>query len=316
MSKQYIFGPVASRRLGVSLGIDLIRSRRCTLDCIYCEAGATTDLTCARTECVKIEKVKAELQEFLADAPLLDSITFSGVGEPTLNSGITELASWIKDNYPQYRLCLLTNGTLLNDPEVRKVLEFVDIAMPNFDASNDRELEIINRPADGISVASLADGIKAAAREYPGKLILELFVVPGVNDSDESIGRFADFIESFKGLRSVQLNSLDRPGVVEWIKPASGEILKRFIARLEKNVPVEAVGRFRYRSAALCTDIMPGAADCELMEFLQQCSAAAEEIASKLDCSLAQAEERAEKLVKAGRLCAEKVGSKTVYSTI
>ena len=237
MGKQYVFGPVASRRLGISLGVDLIRDHCCSLDCVYCEAGKTTKLTCERKNYVPMEKVQAELAEVLDSHPELDYITFSGTGEPTLNSQLTGLCRWLKTHYPEYKLCLLTNGTLLNDPDVRQALEFVDLAMPNFDASNDEELQIINRPAAGITVESLASSIRLAASEYPGKLVLELFVVPDVNDSAASIARFAEHIKTFKGLKSIQLNTLDRPGVVDWIKPADCTVLNQFIEVLEKYFP-------------------------------------------------------------------------------
>ena len=316
MSKQYIFGPVASRRLGVSLGVDMVHAKCCTLDCIYCEAGKTTQLTADRFECVPIEDVKRELAEVLAASPQLDYITFSGAGEPTLHSQLPEFTCWLKENYPQYKVCLLTNGTLLNDPAVRKVLAYADLAMPNFDASNEQELQVINRPVAGITVETLADGIRQAAAEYPGKLVLELFVVPGVSDSDESIERFAQYIKSFRGLKSVQLNTLDRPGVVDWIKPADSGTLKRFISVLEKILPVEAVGRFRYRSAALRENITPDEMDPQITALTSRRPATAEDLALALNTDLEKVRDRAETLVKAGILSAEKLERGVFYSVL
>ncbi len=316
MRKQYVFGPVASRRLGVSLGVDVIKASCCSLDCIYCEAGKTVDLTCQRKEYVELEKIKAELAEVLNAGPELDYITFSGAGEPTLNSRLAELARWIKVNYPQYKICLLTNGTLLNDPQVRAVLQYADLAMPNFDASNEEELHIINRPAPGITVESLAEGIRLAAAEHPGKLVLELFVVPGVNDSAESIARFAEYIKSFEHLHSVQLNTLDRPGVVDWIKPAGSEILKKFIAVLEPVIPVEAVGRFRYRSASLCQNRTPDEQESAVIELLSRRPASADDLALTMAVTPEQAQKTAENLVKRGLLCAEKTENGTFYSAV
>ena len=316
MSKEYIFGPVASRRLGVSLGVDLIRSKTCSLDCIYCEAGQTVNRTCCRQRYVDLEKVKSEIREVLADNPPLDYITFSGSGEPTLNSQIGEFSAFLKENYPQYKICLLTNGTLLNDPEVRAALKFVDIAMPNFDASNDEELFIINRPAAGITTETLAAGIKAAASEYPGKLVLELFIVPGVNDSDASIERFVNYIADWPGLHSVQLNTLDRPGVVDWIKPADSSVIRRFIDALEKIIPVEAVGRFRYRSAALRQVIDPDEADREILALISRRPATAEDLAVALNRDIESVRQRAETLVKAGVVSAEKLDRGVFYSAV
>ena len=296
MGKHYVFGPVASRRLGMSLGIDPIKRHTCTLDCIYCEAGKTEEITCQRQEFAPLEDVQKELAEVLANAPVLDYITFSGAGEPTLYLHLAELACWIKTNYPQYKICLLTNGTLLNDPKVCQALEYIDLAMPNFDASNDEELAIINRPAAGITVENLAQGIRNAARLYPGKLALELFIVPGVNDNAESIRRFAEYIKSFAGLQSVQLNTLDRPGVVDWIKPAPADTIRKFIAALEDIVPVEAVGRFRCRSRSLRKNIALNELDNALLELVSRRPATAEDIAVMLNISAADAGKRAEEL--------------------
>lgn len=314
MRKQYVFGPVASRRLGRSLGVDMVPAKTCTIDCIYCEAGKTDKLTCQRKEYVPLAAVQAELQEVLASSPELDYITFSGAGEPTLNSQWGELACWLKQNYPQYRICLLTNGTLLNDPQVRKNLQYVDLAVPNFDAGNAEELAVINRPAPGITVESIAEGIRLAAAEYPGKLVLELFIVPGVNDSDKSIAAFAEYIKSFAGLRMVQLNTLDRPGVVDWIKPADAATIKRFIEGLQDIVPVESVGRYRCRSSAWQSDIKPDDMDNILLDMVKHRAVSAADIAAALKISLEEAGKRAEQLVSSGLLAAEKNGKDIFYS--
>lgn len=314
--RKFVFGPINSRRLGRSLGIDLVTAKTCPLDCIYCEAKATTDLTITRKEYVPVKEVIAELEATLQEIPAPDFITFSGAGEPTLNSRLGELAQWIKLNYPRYKICLLTNGTLLGDPSVRAMLQYVDLAMPNFDASSEEELQIINRPAPGITVESLAEGIRQAAAEYPGKLVLELFVVPGVNDSDESIARFAEYIQSFKSLHSVQLNTLDRPGVVDWIKPAGKEILKKFIAKLEKIIPVETVGRFRYRSVSLREERALNEIESAVIELVSRRPAAADDLAVMLSVTPEKARNIAESLVRSGVLCAEKLDRGIFYSTV
>ena len=306
MRKQYVFGPIISRRLRISLGVDLVLPKTCSLDCIYCEARKTTELTCLRREYVPLDEVKAELSDVLGDSPELDYITFSGAGEPTLHSRIGELAEWLKSNYPQYRVCLLTNGTLLNDPDVLESLRYMDLVVPNFDASNAEELAVINRPAPGITVEILAAGIRQAAAIYPEKLVLELFIVPGVNDSPESISRFAGYIQTFAGIRQVQLNTLDRPGVVDWIKPADAAVIKRFIAALEPIVPVEAVGRVRYRSASLRKDFQAAGLDENILDLVRSRPLTAQDLAAALDCSVNEAQEHAEKLVGLGALGAEK----------
>ena len=316
MCKQYIFGPVASRRLGVSLGVDLIRCRNCSLDCVYCEAGKTEDVTAVRQVYADIEEVKKQLNDFLKDSPQLDYITFSGIGEPTLHLQLTEFCCWLKTTYPQYKIALLTNGTLLNDPDVRSALKYVDLCMPNFDASNDEELQIINRPAAGITVETLADGIRKACSEYPAKLILELFVAPGVNDSDRSIANFVDYIKTFHGLKSVQLNTLDRPGVVDWIKPADRATLDRFIAALKDYLPVETIGRYRRTIPEAGAVFQPDELAEKILDLLGEKSLTAQELADLLGCEVNTTVDHAEELLKAGLLYAEKVDRKVFYAIV
>ncbi|MFW5959946.1 MAG: radical SAM protein, partial [Chitinivibrionales bacterium] len=124
---RYVFGPVPSRRLGLSLGVDLIPFKTCSLDCVYCECGRTIDLTALRKEYVDYNEVTDELKHYLDSLPELDFITFSGSGEPTLNSRIGDITEYLKSNWPDYNLALLTNGTLLYDPEVRRDIQLIDL---------------------------------------------------------------------------------------------------------------------------------------------------------------------------------------------
>ena len=260
MVRHYVFGPVASRRLGVSLGVDLVPAKTCSLDCIYCEARQTTCLTLERKEYVPVDAVIRELDEVLSGKPELDFITFSGSGEPTLNSGIGRIVDFLKTRYPQYPVCLLTNGFALGDPEVRREIARIDRVVPSLDASNTEEFIRINRPAPGLEFGRFVKELTAYTQTASSEIYLELFIVPGVNDSDESIRRFVEIVRGMK-LVMVQLNTLDRPGVVDWVRPSTPENTRRFIRALEPVVPVEAVGAFRYRTRVhetaenLCTDV-------------------------------------------------------------
>ncbi len=259
MVRHYVFGPVASRRLGVSLGVDLVPPKTCSLDCVYCEAKATTLHTLERREYVPVDAVIRELDLVLSEKPELDFITFSGSGEPTLNSGIGRVVDFLKERYPQYPICLLTNGCTLGDPELRREIVRIDRVVPSLDASNREEFEVINRPVQGLDFDRFIADLTDFCRSAPQEIFLELFIVPGVNDSDASIARFREIISRLK-VKMVQLNTLDRPGVVDWLRPSAPENTRRFIAALEPLVPVEAVGPFRYRSRVfghapeLCTD--------------------------------------------------------------
>lgn len=245
MTRKYVFGPVRSRRLGVSLGVDLVPLKSCPLDCIYCEARATTRLTMERKEYVPVDRVIEELNNILVTAPELDYITFSGSGEPTLNSRIGDVIRFVKGNFPQYKICLLTNGLLLADRELQADIAGIDLLIPSLDGSNAAEYEKINRPVSSMPFEKFIGVLKDYLPQAPMPVHLELFIAPGVNDSGMSIARFAELIRSFEVDR-IQLNTLDRPGAVTDIECADEATVLRFIRGLEDVAAVEAVGKYSY----------------------------------------------------------------------
>ena len=141
----YLFGPVPSRRLGISLGLDLVPHKTCSLNCIYCESGKTTNLTIERKEYIPTAVLISELTTFLKTKPKLDYITFSGAGEPTLHSDIGTIVTFIKKNYPDYQLALITNGTLFYLSKLRREVKPVDLILPSLDAVSEKTFKRINR---------------------------------------------------------------------------------------------------------------------------------------------------------------------------
>ncbi|MBN2080537.1 MAG: radical SAM protein [Spirochaetes bacterium] len=221
---KYLFGPVNSRRLGISLGVDLVPHKTCSLNCVYCECGDTTALVTDVAEWVPTREVIAELDEYLEGSPRLDVLTFSGSGEPTLHSGIGEIITHIRTRYPQYRIAVLTNGTMLVDPGVRRSIRDADIVVPSLDAVSPDLFERIARPAPGVRIDEVIEGLVDFRREFRGLLLLEIFVVPGVNDGDDELAALKDACLRIRPDR-IQLNTLDRPGAVHWIRPATvGEL--------------------------------------------------------------------------------------------
>lgn len=226
MTYTYLFGPVPSRRLGISLGVDLVPHKTCTLDCIYCECGETTNLTMERKEYVPLKTVLEELQDYFVTHPDPDYITFSGAGEPTLNSKIGEVLDFIRKHKPTVKIAVLTNGTLLSDQEVRQALLGADLVMPSLDAATLATLNKINRPHPSISMAQYIDGLATFRKMFQGTFNLELFVLPGCNDSEEDLHNLKEAITRINP-DLLQLNTLDRPGVVADIHPASPEKMQR-----------------------------------------------------------------------------------------
>lgn len=241
VARKYLFGPVPSRRLGRSLGIDLVPFKTCTLNCVYCECGATSSLTSVRAEYVPTAEVLRELGEYLSTAPRLDHVTFSGSGEPTLHSGIGTVLSFIKTEFPRYRTALLTNGTLFTDPRVRGEVLSCDVVVPSLDAVSREVFARINRPATGLRSADIVEGLLAFSREYRGTLLLELFIVPDINDNPAELDKLKEVIGRLHPAE-VQLNTLDRPGAEGWVKPATAKRLGE-IAGFLAPLPVRIIAR-------------------------------------------------------------------------
>ena len=240
-----VFGPIPSRRLGRSLGIDLLPYKTCSMDCVYCECGATTVLTSERKEYFPTSAVLAELDAVLAKDHEIDFVTFSGVGEPTLHSGIGEIIRHIRLHYPELKICMLTNSTLLDQESVLEELDGIDVIIPSLDGSNEEEFLKVNRQEPGITLASVVSGLMKFRARYPKvPMWLEIFILPGVNDSVESAERFRQLMEKIAP-EKVQLNSLDRPGVEEWVLPEPFEILEKIAAVIGKTVNVEIVSRHK-----------------------------------------------------------------------
>ena len=239
--RKYVFGPILSRRLGRSLGVDLVPAKTCPLDCIYCEAKATTLLTMERKEYVPVDEVIAELKATLDTIEAPDYVTFSGAGEPTLNSCIGKIVDFIKEFYPECKVCLLTNGLLLGDEKLQNELKKLDMVIPSLDGSNEAEYSYINRPCKGETLEKLVDGLCSFRKNVPVPMALEIFIVPDVNDSKESTERFSELVKRINP-DSIQLNTLDRGGVIEGLKPAPREKLEEIAAVLKKIAPVGIFG--------------------------------------------------------------------------
>lgn len=245
MKYKHLFGPVPSRRLGLSLGIDPIPYKTCSFDCVYCECGATTKLTDTRKEYIHVDEIISELDSFLSTNPTLDYITFSGSGEPTLNIGIGKIISFIKQKYPLYKIAVLTNSSLFSDTEVRKELLLADVIMPSLDAISEYTFKKINRPAAGIKIRDILQGLIDFRKEFTGKIWLEIFIIPGINDSDEEIGKFQAVLTEIKP-DLIQLNSLDRPGTENWVIPADKKTLLKIKKKFE-DLPVVTISNYQKR---------------------------------------------------------------------
>lgn len=203
----HVFGPVPSRRLGRSLGVDLVPFKTCTHDCIYCQLGRTTCQTVQRQEWVPVEAVLAELQAKLATQP--DYITLSGSGEPTLHSRLDELIRRIR-SMTSVPVAVLTNGSLLWQPEVRRAVALADVVLPSLDAPDPERFLEINRPHPGLSFDQHVEGLIALRRECTGQYWLELMLLAGYTDQPAQVRKLAACVRRIRPDR-VQINTAVRP---------------------------------------------------------------------------------------------------------
>lgn len=223
---KYLFGPVPSRRLGMSLGVDLVPKKVCSLNCIYCEVGKTTKLTLDKKEYIKFDKVKEELINYFNNNPDPDYITFSGSGEPTLNLRIGEILQFIKHNRPAIPVAVLTNGTLFYDKNVREAIINADVVLPSLDAATENVFRKINRPHKKLTIDKYIQGLIDFKKEFKGKIWLETFILPNYNDNDNELTELKKAILKIKP-DSVQLNTLDRPGIISNLRGATRDELQR-----------------------------------------------------------------------------------------
>ena len=182
---KYIYGPIKSRRLGLSLGLSLSLDKTCDLDCIYCQWGSIGKTVLERKEYVKADEIIQELQSWMKKNPQaaqeLKFVTLSGLGEPTLNTCIGELIDQVK-NITGLKIAVITNSTLLGDPAVRKGLLKADLIVPSLDAVDPEIFKRIDRPHAGIKLNEIIDGLVVLRKEFYGQIWLEVMIVSGVND--------------------------------------------------------------------------------------------------------------------------------------
>jgi len=216
---RYVYGPVPSRRLGRSLGLDLVPFKTCTYDCVYCQLGRTTNKTIDRKEYVPVNEVLAELERKLAGENAPDYISLAGSGEPTLNAGIGDLIGKIQ-GLTDIPVAVLTNGSLLGMGEVQDPLMAADLVVPSLDAGDERLFRYVNRPHGDISFEGMVDGIAAFTDRFPGEVWLEVFLLAGVTGIPSEVKKIAALARRI-GPARVQLNTVYRPPAEEFARPLS-----------------------------------------------------------------------------------------------
>ena len=236
--KRYLYGPVPSRRLGISLGVDIVPHKVCTLDCVYCQLGRTTEKAIERKDYVPIEAVLAELQDRLKEGLKADFITISGSGEPTLHRRLGELIDGIK-KLTRIPVAVITNGTLFYRRDVRADCARADVVVPSLDAGNEATFGKINRPHRDISIEKLVAGLCAFRKEFAGRIWLEVFLVEGLNTDIAEINKIKGLIERI-GPDKVHLNTAVRPTAEPGIRRVDPKKLEAIASQMGPNCEVAA----------------------------------------------------------------------------
>lgn len=309
MSYKHLFGPVPSRRLGRSLGIDIVPFKFCSMNCIYCEIGRTTDLTLTRREYVSYEEIVSELDDYLSTSPQLDFLTFSGAGEPTLNSRIGEIVTFLKTQYGNYKIALITNSTLLPDAGLRKEIREIDLLLPSLDAVSQDVFLKINRPVTSLTTDAIIEGLIAFRSESKAAMWLEVFFLPGINDQKSELTLLRQAILRINPHR-VQLNSLDRPGTERWLIKESEEKMQE-IARYFAPLPVEMITR--KDSKAVFPEIS-GKVEDKLISTIKRRPCTAEDMAEILNLHIDEVAKYLDYLGKTGVVIADEQDRGVFYS--
>ncbi len=234
---KHVFGPVPSRRLGISLGVDLVVSKSCNLNCIFCECGATKKIQLERKRFKDMNEILEEISAVLKDIKP-DYITFSGSGEPTLSLDLGNISKAIKEDLKyEGKICLITNSLLLADENLMKELEYIDLIVPTLNTLTQDIFEKIVRPDYRTSVEEIRKGfINLNKSNYKGKIWIEIFILENINDSDKNFVDIANFLKS-ENIKydKIQLNTIDRVGAERDLKAVSFEKISRAKKILEEN---------------------------------------------------------------------------------
>ena len=234
---KHVFGPVPSRRLGISLGVDLVVSKSCNLNCIFCECGATKKIQLKRQRFKDMNEILNEIQSVLKDIKP-DYVTFSGSGEPTLSLDLGNISKIIKEDLKfKGKICLITNSLLLADKQVIKELEYIDLIIPTLNTLKQDIFEKIVRPDYRTSIEEIRKGfINLNNSNYKGKIWIEIFILENINDSEENFIEIANFLNS-ENIRydKIQLNTIDRVGAERDLKAISFDKILKAKKILEEN---------------------------------------------------------------------------------
>jgi wyosine [tRNA(Phe)-imidazoG37] synthetase (radical SAM superfamily) len=307
---QHIYGPIPSRRLGRSLGIDLVPLKTCTYDCIYCHLGRTTNKTLKRREYVAVTDVLNELEKKLACGDGFDYIGLAGSGEPTLNSGMGDLILKIKSmtNIP---VAVLTNGSLLWMNDVQDALMPADLVLPSLDAGDKLLFQYVNRPHKNISFEQMVDGLASFADRYKGGIWLEVLLLGGVTGIRDEVEKMASIIRTIKTTR-IQINTVVRPPAEKFAAP----VFRNQMLTLKEIFPgeVDIIGDIEMGDWRK----LPGSGSMrnDILSLLARRPCTSTDVACSLGLHVSEALKYLHALITSGKVATVLMNEKTFYAAI
>ena len=296
---RHVFGPVPSRRLGRSLGIDLTPAKTCSLNCRYCQLSATEHPTSVRREFIPGKVILAELKARLAEIEPPDWITFSGTGEPTLHSGLGEIIRGIRA-LTTTPICVITNGTLLGRQDVRADLMPADRVMPTLCSTDAAVFQQVHRPAPELGLSGILSGLQRFAAEYRGYLEIEVFILPGINDRPAEVAALGRYLRGLARLTGVYLNTAVRPPVDGSLRPATPEEIEIFRGHLGAELPISTV--YDHSPVPLRQASRREVGASEILALLERHPCDLEQLTSVLGATGAELEAKLNELAHDGRV--------------
>lgn len=293
---RHVYGPVPSRRLGRSLGVDLVPYKTCTYDCVYCQLGRTTDLTVERRAHVDADAVLEEIECALGSVQRPHYITLAGSGEPTLDLGIGDIIAGIK-GFSDVPVAVLTNGSLLWMAEVRDALMGADLVIPSLDAGDRSWFYRVNRPHSSIDFEAMVEGIETFTRAFTGEVWLEVMLLAGATGTPEQVAAIAERVRRIAPDR-VQLNTAWRPPAEASVHPLPDVRLERFASAFPGMVDIVAERPERLLESAGAA----GIEDDDILTLVSRRPCTLEDIADGLGAHVAEVLKHLDALRTAGRV--------------
>jgi wyosine [tRNA(Phe)-imidazoG37] synthetase (radical SAM superfamily) len=291
---RHVYGPVPSRRLGRSLGVDLVPFKTCTYDCIYCQLGRTTNKTIERKEYVAVDEILDEMKRKLDAGPAPDYITIAGSGEPTLNVRIGHLIRRIKD-LTRTPVAVLTNGSLLWMREVGEALMEADIVLPSLDAGDERLFRYVNRPHREIAFEKLVNGLIEFTEHFRGSVWLEVFLLAGVTGLPPEVERIATISRRIQP-EQIQLNTVSRPPAEDFAFAVPRQQMEQFKVLFSSSVEVVNESE----SDEALTTLSRDATDADILALLRRRPCTVQGISAGLGMHASEVTKRLHVLIRRG----------------